>query len=131
GNGRPFARSAWDTVGPGLEDVLLDCILDRIRHSVGSIADSIENSIWYSLFDTLRDSLWDSIRVNLDGFSWGTLSEQWYGQTDSYWISFNLFCRDVIGMKYESQESGDLDLWRDIARSACWWWPYKNFCVIS
>ena len=24
-----------------------------------------------------------------------------------------------------------LDLWGDIARSACWWYPYKGLCVIS
>jgi hypothetical protein len=36
-----------------------------------------------------------------------------------------------MGVKFESQESEDLDLWRDIAQSAGWWWPYKNFCVIA
>lgn len=42
-----------------------------------------------------------------------------------------MFCRDVLSIKYDEQKSSDLDLWVDIARSCCWWWPYGNYCIVS
>jgi hypothetical protein len=34
-------------------------------------------------------------------------------------------------VKYEKEKSADLDLWRDIAQSACWWWCYENYVIVS
>ncbi|MGO9123212.1 MAG: DUF6745 domain-containing protein [Desulfomonilaceae bacterium] len=114
----------WGSLWEGLRDSIRESLRDSIR-------DSIRDLIWGRFQDAFWDGLLDSLPIRLrDGFE-KSLREQWYGQHDSYWISFDLFCRDIMGVKYESQESEELDLWRDIAQSACWWWPYKNFCVIS
>ncbi len=111
---------------------LCDPLRDRLKKSLrDSIRDGIRDPIRGRLHDTFRRSLRNSLPISrLDGFE-KSLREQWYGQHDSYWISFDLFCRDIMGVKYESRESEDLDLWRDIAQSAGWWWPYKDFCVIA
>jgi len=55
---------------------------------------------------------------------------QW-GQMDSYWISFYLFCRDVVGVEYSEKDSETLDLWSEIAQSCGWWWPYEGVCFVS
>jgi len=34
-------------------------------------------------------------------------------------------------VKYEEKRSRQLDLWRDVAQSACWWWCFENYVVIS
>jgi hypothetical protein len=34
-------------------------------------------------------------------------------------------------VKYEADKSKNLDLWRDIAQSCCWWWCYENYVIIS
>jgi hypothetical protein len=59
------------------------------------------------------------------------LGYEWWGQHEAYWISFYLFCRDVLGVRYADEKSADLDRWRDLAKSCCWWWPYENWCVVS
>lgn len=56
----------------------------------------------------------------------------WFiGQQDSYWIAFYLFCRDVLGVKYEKKYSDILDLHSEVAQSCCWWWPFEKAVVIS
>jgi hypothetical protein len=42
-----------------------------------------------------------------------------------------LFCRDIVGVQYDEKRSRQLDMWRDIAQSCCWWWAYENYVVIS
>lgn len=80
--------------------------------------------------ESLRGSLWESMRELL-GDSKIEIQHTWMcGQQDSYWIAFYLFCRDVVGVKYNSEKSAHLDLWANIARSSGWWYPYEGVCII-
>ena len=58
-------------------------------------------------------------------------SPAWWGQHEAYWISFYVFCRDVLGVEYDERRSRQLDTWQDIAQSCCWWWCYENYVVVS
>ena len=84
---------------------------------------SLRDSLWDSLGDSLGASLGDSLR--------GSLRDAWWGQHESYWIAFYLFCRDIVGVKFDEKRSRQLDMWRDIAQSCCWWWCYENYVVVS
>ena len=57
-------------------------------------------------------------------------STYFWGQMDSYWIAYYLFCRDILGVKYDTEKSRHLDLWRDVARSCGWWWCYENYVIV-
>ena len=52
------------------------------------------------------------------------------GQMDAYWICFYLYCRDVLGIKYDDKYSRILDLYAEIAKSCGWWYPYECAVVI-
>ena len=54
-----------------------------------------------------------------------------WGQMDAYWIAYYLFCRDVLGVKYDAEKSRHLDLWGDIAQSCGWWWCYEGYVIVS
>ena len=41
-----------------------------------------------------------------------------------------MFCRDVVGVKYDEKRSRQLDMWADIAQSCCWWWAYENYVIV-
>lgn len=56
---------------------------------------------------------------------------EWWGQHESYWVAFYLFCRDIMGVAYDAKRSRQLDMWRDIVRSCSWWWCFENFVVVS
>jgi hypothetical protein len=130
--GDSLGDSLWASLGDSLGDSLRDSLGDSLR---ASLRDSLWASLGASLRASLRDSLWASLGASLRaslGASLGdSLANSWWGQHEAYWISFYLFCRDVLGIKYQDQKSADLDLWRDIAQSCCWWFPYENGCVIS
>ena len=98
-------------------------ILDLRGKFPNELGDSLRDSLRASLRASLGDSLGDSLVASL-GLAW-------WGQHESYWIAFYLFCRDILGVKYVAKRSHQLDMWRDIAQSCCWWWCYENYVVIS
>ena len=85
-----------------------------------------------------RDELGASLRASL-GDSLGDsnsklteeLGKEWWGQHEAYWIAFYLFARDIVGVKYDDKRSRQLDMWRDVAQSCCWWWAYENYVIVS
>ena len=94
------------------------------------LADTLlkgRQSLRQSLGQSLRQSLEQSLEQSLGQ----SLSECWWGQHEAYWIAFYLFCRDILGVKYEAEASRHLDLWRDIAQSCGWWWCFENYVVVS
>ena len=102
-------------------------ILDLRGKFPNELGDSLRASLW----DSLRASLGASLRASLVDSLLDSLGLEWWGQHESYWIVFYLFCRDIRGVKYVAKRSHQLDMWRDIAQSCCWWWCYENYVVIS
>ena len=122
--GASLGASLRASLGDSLRDGLGDGLGASLRASLGaSLRASLRASLGASLGDSLWASLWDSLR---DG-----LGNAWWGQHEAYWVAFFLFCRDILGVKYDNKRSRQLDMWRDLAQSCCWWWCYENYVVIS
>jgi hypothetical protein len=34
-------------------------------------------------------------------------------------------------VKYDEKRSRQLDMWRDVSESCCWWWCYQNYVIVS
>jgi hypothetical protein len=81
--------------------------------------------------EKLGDSLWVSLRASLGDSLRDSLSKEWWGQNEVYWIAYYVFCRDVVGVQYDEKRSLQLDLWSEIAQSCGWWWPYRGLCIVS
>ena len=96
---------------------------EQWRRYISDLRGKLPNELGDSLGDSLGASLWASL--------WASRGSEWWGQHEAYWILFYLFCRDVLGTKYDAKRSRQLDMWRDIAQSCCWWWCYENYVVIS
>jgi hypothetical protein len=142
--GASLRDSIWASLRDSLWASLRDSLWASLRDSLGaslrdSLGASLRDSIWASLRDSLGaslrdslgDSLGDSLRASLRDSLWASLGEEWWGQHEAYWIAFYLFCRDIVGIKYGDDRSRQLDMWRDIAQSCCWWWCHENYVVIS
>ena len=56
---------------------------------------------------------------------------RFWGQTEASWPCFYLFCRDVLGIKYDEPHNSNLDLWAQVSRSCNWWWPFEGLCFVS
>jgi len=122
--GSSLWSSLRSSLGSSLRSSLWSSLESSLRSSLGS---SLGSSLRSSLESSLRSSLESSLRSSLGS----SLGQAWWGQHESYWIAFYAFCRDVVGVKYDDQRSRQLDMWRDIARSCCWWWCYENYVVLS
>ena len=87
-----------------------------------------------SLWASLGTSLGASLRASLVASLWASLKKHnscWFwGQMDSYWICFYLFC-EHIGVTYATKSTQKLHLWAELAKSCSWWWPFENAGIIS
>jgi len=50
------------------------------------------------------------------------------GQHDVHWVTFYLFCEQVLGVRYEPVYSRQLKFWADLCESG-WWAPYDTWCI--
>jgi len=139
--------SLWSSLESSLWSSLRSSLWSSLWSSLGSslwssLESSLRSSLWSSLGSSLRSSLWSSLGPSL----WSSLESSlgsslrsilneigyhWWGQHESYWIAFYLFCRDVVGVSYDPQKSRHLDLWRDVAQSCCWLWCFENYVICS
>lgn len=55
----------------------------------------------------------------------------WFGQQEAHWIAYYEVWRRLGLAKYGAAVDGELDVWQAIARSAGWFWPDEQHCVIS
>ncbi|WP_018348277.1 hypothetical protein [Longispora albida] len=55
----------------------------------------------------------------------------WYGQQEAHWIAYYDVWRRLGLAGYGTVLDADLDVWQVIARSAGWFWPGEDVCVVS
>jgi len=55
----------------------------------------------------------------------------WYGQQEAHWIAYYDVWRQLGLADFGPVLDAELDVWRDIARSAGWFWPDERVCVVS
>ena len=58
------------------------------------------------------------------------IDDAFLGQHEVYWISHYMFAVDAAN-RHDAEIDECLGWWADIAKSCCWWWPYKGVCIIS
>lgn len=124
------------TLGAALGAALLDSLWRSLERPLQaamewSLRAELERSLRGSLRRSLGHSLWRSLRAWPRGSLQYSLGQARGGQHELHWIAFYLFCRDVLHVEYDERSSKQLDLWRDIAQSCCWWWCYQNYIIVS
>ena len=74
--------------------------------------------------DSLGASLMDSLGASL-------AHTYFWGQHDSHWIAFYLFCSEVGGVHYNADAKKKLEIMSDLASSCGWIYFYENVCFVS
>jgi hypothetical protein len=54
----------------------------------------------------------------------------WYGQQDAYWVGHYDIVRRLGLARHSATLTARLDDWATLARSAGWWWPADDTCVL-
>jgi hypothetical protein len=55
----------------------------------------------------------------------------WYGQQEAHWIAYYDAWRRLGLATYRGHEAEHLDDWATLARTAGWWWPGEDVCVVA
>lgn len=61
----------------------------------------------------------------------GWLDEPWLGRMDLCSWPVDIFCREILGVRYTDRASRFMDLSLRIARSCGWFWPREDICIVS
>jgi hypothetical protein len=85
-----------------------------------------------SVWDSVGDSVWDSVRASVGASVGDSVGDSvWnsgYGQHDTNWLAFYRYFHDECGLIAETEKlSGQ---WK-VCKSAGWYLPFKNICLIS
>jgi hypothetical protein len=114
--------SVWDSMWDSMWDSVWASMRDSVRDSVmDSVVNSVRNSVWASMRDSVRDSVVNSVRNSVrDSVCWG--------QHGADWLSFYDYMGEALGLQDKVYPLHGLI---EIAKSAGWWMPYKDICLIS
>lgn len=55
----------------------------------------------------------------------------WYGQQEAHWLAYYEVWRRLGLAKYGEEVDAELDTWQQIGRTAGWFWPDEDRCVVS
>ena len=59
------------------------------------------------------------------------LNDAWFIQWWSGWRVFYLFCQEVVGIKYDAQDSKKLAVWIDLCKHVHAFVAYSGYCFVS
>lgn len=89
----------------------------------------LDRAVYFPLRGTLLDAVCAPLRAALPGAGRGVLT--WHGQQDAWWAGrFDAWRRAGL-VRYQPDDDAGLDLWCALARSAGWWWPAEDRCVMA
>ena len=145
---RPSPLGIWLGAALRASGICLEDVLSphRAEWRRVDLSDSLSNPARQALLAAAReDPVWGSLRANvvlesplvvalsrsmqaLNLTYRATLS---WGEQNADWIETFLYYRDVLGIRYAPPLSERLDWWADLVRSCMWWWPYRQFCIVS
>ncbi|MFE9251733.1 DUF6745 domain-containing protein [Streptomyces sp. NPDC007088] len=93
----------------------------------------VEYALTEPLTRTLRHAVLEPLRSALLPAAHGRGAGQvWHGQYDAYWIAeLEAHHRFGRGFRLDREEQHHLGLWAELARSASWWWPGPEECVMT
>jgi Domain of unknown function (DUF6745) len=98
--------------------------LDALRAGV-PLRELLRHGVRDALYTSLGHGFFLPVRAAL-----GPVPVCWYGQQDAFWIAYYDTLRRLGLARYPSALAEQLDDWAALARSAGWWWPGEEVCVV-
>lgn len=90
--------------------------------------DKVAEKVWDEVSDHIRAQVWE--QWNQGEISSNFCVDSFSGQHDVAWLAYYEFFQKA-GLKFDNKTKEFVDIFSDIATSCNWWYPYKDFCVLS
>lgn len=100
-----------------------------------TVLDSLHGTLADAVIAPLRGGLADTGGGNAglgsarDGVASVVLP--WHGQHDAHWVAYYDIRRRIGMGGYPPADQRQLDVWAVLAKSAGWWWPGEDACVMA
>jgi hypothetical protein len=119
-------NSVWDSVGDSVWNSVWDSVGNSVWDSVGA---SVRDSVGASVRDSVGASVWDSVGASVWAYVWDSVvNSVGWGHHEASNLSFYDYIGEVLGLQ---DKVAPLHGLMEIAKSAGWWMPYKDICLIS
>jgi hypothetical protein len=137
--GRQLRDQIWNQLGAHLNQLEIQLQnqkiwgqLDRqLWDQVKSQLHQLQSQILDKIGDQIENQLLDQLRNQIKGhFSYFYTTLYSYGSIEAYWIARYRFAQS-IGVEFGDKQLEGLDHMENVARSCFWWYPFKDFCIIS
>jgi hypothetical protein len=107
-----------------------DNLRDNLRANlVANLGDNLRDNLGDNLWDNLRANLWANLVANLGDNLQQQVNRFFWGQHEASWVAHYVFCRDVVGLEYGTDNSELLNLWAALCKSG--WWQARKGIVLA
>jgi hypothetical protein len=118
----------WAQVRAQVGDQVRAQVGDQVWAQVGAqVRDQVRDQVWAQVGAQVRDQVraqvGDQVRDQV-GDQVGTAV---WGQHDAGWLAFY----DFFGRAYKLKGTKRLEGLNEVARSAGWWWPFRNAVILT
>lgn len=121
----------WAGLEDGLEAGLEARLEAGLRHGLRhGLEDGIRDGLADGIRAGLRDGLEAGIRDGLGKIFTNEYTTLWWGQMDTYWLSFYRFGTD-LGCEQTSLNLRRLEIMESISASCGFWYPRDKVCFVS
>ena len=106
-----------------------------VRRAVSDAVDgAVHGAVSSAVHGAVSSAVGDAVRRAVDGAVDDIISKLWYyrlgGQWWSYWQAYTSYFRDCTNLELDD------DIWQrsyayEKASTAGWWWPFKDFVMVS
>ncbi len=117
-----------DAVGGAVRGAVGGAVRDAVRDAVGdAVEDAVGDAVRGAVRDAVRDAVEDAWYYYLGGQFWvGWGWSRWGGSP-----SVTSFYREVCGLSLPGDIWDRARAYQATAESACWWWPHREFVMVS
>jgi hypothetical protein len=135
--------SVRDSVRASVDASVRNSVRDSVGDSVdASVRDSVRASVDASVRNSVRDSVGDSVRASVDAIRKAVNDSRskswWYVFGGQFWAggwwgspSYVSFFTDVCGLNLPPDTMKAAKAYQETVESACWWWPHRDFVIVS
>jgi hypothetical protein len=124
-------RTAVDTaVGTAVHTAVRTAVRTAVGTAVGNAVDTAVRNAVLSI-DTSADTgraIRDTISKLWSYVFWGQFGVGWGWYWGNAYVAFFL---DVCGLELEKHLEDAARAYAETAQSACWWWPHRDFVIVS
>ena len=111
----------YESVSVLVHEAIKEAIEENSARAVArAVRQTVVDEVTRSVLNAINENVWKSVSRSIPKFD-----SYFRGSDGLSFVAYVTFFRDVVGIKVPIEPREDTDV------SCGWWWPYRDFCVVS